>query len=104
TACRRSMSEAFEVSPITSAPRNGALQATAAAGDGGVTVVMPILFSTTGDGAVTATDRLPFPLSLPGRYSSSTAWKLVPPKPKALSPPRRVASAGIVHGFNSVLT
>ena len=33
----------------------------------------------------TATDRLPFPLSLPGMYSSSTAWKLVPPKPKALN-------------------
>ena len=53
---------------------------------------------------LTATDRLPFPFSLPGMYSSSTAWKLVPPKPKALSPARRTPPAGIVHGFSSVLT
>src|ERR1035441_2903029 len=76
-----------------------------AAVDGGVTVAMVTLFSaTTGDGAVTATDRFPFPLSLPGMYSSSTAWKLVPPKPKALRPARRGVFAGTVHGRNSVLT
>ncbi len=42
--------------------------------------------------------------SCAGMYSSSTAWKLVPPKPKALTPARRTPSAGAVQGFNSVLT
>src|SRR5271157_5174637 len=98
------MSAASETSPITSAPRNGALQPTAE-GDGGAAVVTLTLFSAiTGDGAVTATAGLPLPLILPGMYSSSTAWKLVPPKPNALTPRRRTLSAGTVHGFSSVLT
>src|SRR5271157_2685625 len=123
------MSAASETSPITSAPRNGALQPTAAGdgggtgatltlfsattgegaviatvGDGGAAVVtLTLLSATTGDGAVTATDRLPLPLILPGMYSSSTAWKLVPPKPNALTPTRRTLSAGTGHGIRSVL-
>src|SRR5271166_2385169 len=106
------MSAASEMSPITSAPRNGALQPTAAgdgdgtgatltlfsaitgdgavtatAGDGGAAVVtLTLLSATTGEGAVTATDRLPLPLTLKTMSSTRTAWKLVPPKPKALTP------------------
>src|SRR5208283_394399 len=110
------MSAASEAAPITSAPRKGALQETTEvtagavvasdrAGTAGAAVVTLTLFSaTTGGGAVTATERLPFPFSLPGMYSSSTAWKFVPPKPNALTPTRRTLSAGTVHGFSSVLT
>ena len=56
-------------------------------------------------GRPAATDRFPLPpVILWGMYSSSTAWKLVPPKPKALRPARRTLSAATVHGFSSALT
>src|SRR5271167_3586896 len=96
------MSSASEAAPTTSAPRNGALRETVASGAGGAATATP--FSTSVGGAVTATDRLPLPFSLPGRYSSKTAWKLVPPKPNALTAARRGVSPGTVHGFSSVLT
>ena len=53
---------------------------------------------------VIAIDRMPFPFSRWGMYSSSTRWKLVPPKPKALTPARRTPSARAAHGLSSVLT
>src|SRR5271157_1326094 len=50
-------------------------------------------------------DRLPLPPDrLRGMYSSSTAWKLAPPKPKELTPARRTPPAGTFHGLSSVLT
>src|SRR5262249_54349024 len=36
-------------------------------------------------------------------YSSSTAWKLVPPKPKALTPATRGSGPPWIHGRASVL-
>ena len=39
-----------------------------------------------------------------GEYSSSTVWKLVPPKPKALTPARRTPASGRSHSRSSVLT
>ena len=51
----------------------------------------------------TANWRAP-PSSRPGTYSSSTAWKLVPPKPKALTPPRRTPDSGRTQSRSSVLT
>ncbi len=90
--------------PITSAPRNGALRADS------LEIVEEILltcivtsfaasFATAGGVAGTAMERLPFPFSLPGMCSSITTWKLVPPKPNALTPARRTPPAGIVPGL-----
>jgi hypothetical protein len=42
--------------------------------------------------------------SMPGTYSSTTTWKLVPPKPKAETPQRRGANDGRSHGRALVLT
>ena len=50
------------------------------------------------------TGRAPLPRWRPGTCSSSTAWKLVPPKPKALTPARRIPPGGGSHGRSSVLT
>src|ERR1039457_5991823 len=41
---------------------------------------------------------------MPGTYSSTTTWKLVPPKPKAETPQRRGANEGRSHGRALVLT
>ncbi len=46
----------------------------------------------------------PFELRRPGTCSSMTMWKLVPPKPNALTPATRVAPAGISQSRSSVLT
>src|SRR5450755_974654 len=40
----------------------------------------------------------------PGTYSSSTAWKLVPPKPNALTAPRRTPDGGTGQSRSLVLT
>ena len=55
----------------------------------------------SGGASPTATECLPLPVSLCGMYSSSTAWKLVPPNPNALTPARRTPSAVSVHGRSS---
>ena len=46
----------------------------------------------------------PLPFSRPGTYSSSTAWKFVPPNPKALTAATRGAPLGGSHSRSSVLT
>src|ERR1017187_6549187 len=114
TARNRSMSAASEAAPSTRAPRKGVLQEAEPAvpereaREAFSTLVMVMgvgVNSFTVDGmSLTVTDRLPFPFNRPGMYSSSTAWKLVPPKPKALKPARRTPSGGMVQGFSSVLT
>ena len=44
-------------------------------------------------------------LCRPGTCSSRTTWKLVPPKPKADTPPRRIPSGPVsLHGRRVVLT
>ena len=48
--------------------------------------------------------RLRSVVRLPGTYSSSTAWKLVPPKPNALTPARRTPQGGLAQSLSSVLT
>ena len=40
----------------------------------------------------------------PGMYSSRTTWKLVPPKPNALTPAMRTPVGGVGHSRSSVLT
>ena len=54
--------------------------------------------------APTATNFCPSVGTCPGTYSSSTAWKLVPPNPNALTPAVRTPSVGGSHGRSSVLT
>lgn len=44
------------------------------------------------------------PSYLPGTYSSSTAWKLAPPNPKALTPARRTPPGGRGHSRSSPFT
>ncbi len=90
--------------PSTSAPRSGALPGTAATlaaaegtgdaeeGEGAALAAAPIAW-TRGAG-----------LCRPGTCSSSTTWKLVPPKPNALTPPRRMPHGGVGHSRNAVLT
>src|ERR1017187_4140364 len=101
---KRSMRAASEAAPMTSAPRNGALQEEELAVPEkevlGTACAFIICYFPLEGISLTATDRLPFPLNLWGMYSSSTAWKLVPPKPKALRPARRTPSGGIVHGLS----
>jgi hypothetical protein len=93
-------SAASDVAPISRAPRTGALMAGGEATETSFSfTVASIIFSGS---IITATDFLPFPLSLCGIYSSRTAWKFVPPKPRALKPARRTESDGTVHGFSSV--
>ena len=61
--------------------------------------------SAAGTSAGTAIDARPLPLDKrPGTCSSSTAWKLVPPKPNALTPATRVAPSATSQSRNSVLT
>src|SRR4051794_2866236 len=58
-----------------------------------------------GTSAGTAIVAWPLPLlRRPGTYSSSTAWKLVPPKPNALTPATRVAPSGTSQSRRVVLT
>ena len=99
---------ASSAAPTTSAPRSGALPATgpastAAAAGAATARCRPRSRGGTSTPAnetclgARATWR-------PGTCSSSTAWKLVPPKPKALTPARRIPPAGASHGRSSVLT
>ncbi len=43
-------------------------------------------------------------VSMPGTYSSTTTWKLVPPKPNADRPQRRGPNDGFSHGWALVFT
>src|SRR5437764_12660248 len=107
TTCRRSIIAVSVAAPTTSAPRNGALQtgATYEAGEEGEASFVFMVDSDDFSGMLlTATERFPFPFSRWGMYSSSTAWKFVPPNPKALKPARRIPSAGMAHGLSSVFT
>src|SRR5579871_3052124 len=99
---RRSTRAASEPAPTTSAPRNGTLRDGAEHEGYGFGFMDDSVMAGAMSG--TAMDFFPLPLSRCGIYSSSTAWKLVPPNPKALRPARRMLSAGTVQGFNSVLT
>ena len=104
-AVRRSANSASVVAPITNAPRKGALRAYVPEILGEIVLACIVRsFATVGGIAGTAIERLPFPLRLPGMCSSITTWKFVPPKPKALTPARRMPPSGTVHGFNTVLT
>src|SRR5450759_3810559 len=72
TSRKRSTSAASEAAPITNAPRNGALQEEELAvpeKEVRGTLSTFIIDSFTCDGiSLTATERLPFPFSLPGMY------------------------------------
>src|SRR6202140_4528544 len=108
TARRRSARAASDSAPIKSAPRSGGLHADGEtedkAGEEASFAFMTASGIAVWGSTPTVTERLPFPVSLWGMYSSSTRWKLVPPKPKALTPARRGVSAETVQGFSSVLT
>src|SRR5947209_11967577 len=107
TPRRRSTNAASEAAPMTSAPRSGALQTGVAEEDAEAEAGCWLIIGISEDfwgRLLTATERFPFPFSRWGMYSSNTAWKLVPPKPKALKPARRTPAAGISQGFNSVFT
>src|SRR5207302_10268811 len=106
-ARKRSSSAASEAAPMTSAPRSGALQSGVTEEDAEAGAGWWLIIGISEDfwgRLLTATERFPFPFSRWGMYSSNTAWKLVPPKPKALKPARRTQSAGTVQGFSSVFT
>ena len=47
---------------------------------------------------------LGFAVRRPGTYSSTTTWKFVPPKPKALTPARRIPPSDVSHGRSAVFT
>ena len=82
TARSRAASPASSAAPTRSAPRD----ARRAAAGGRAPP------ASAGTSAGTAIVACPLPLDRrPGTYSSSTAWKLVPPKPNALTP----ATAGV---------
>src|ERR1700751_2932833 len=105
---RRSISAASDAAPTTRAPLKGDLHGSArceGADDEDekdeaeccfASMTVPVAFPAI---SLNVTDRLPFPLRRCGMYSSSTAWKFVPPKPKALKPARRTASGGMSHGL-----
>src|SRR6266545_3621470 len=117
--------------PTTSAPRSGALAdagCVTGAGAGGAVTATDVapLSPALGFAACRAAGPTPSPAGplttlaagmsapaklrwsvvsyLPGTYSSTTAWKLVPPKPKALTPPRRTPPGGTVQSRSSVFT
>ena len=76
TSRSRTMTSASVAPPTTNEPRSGALPTTVAdRGDVGV---------ETANERGSASGRI-----RPGTYSSATTWKLVPPKPKALTPTDR---------------
>ena len=91
---------ASSAAPATNAPRSGAWPAPDAAAAAGVTSVGMAGTSTSANDTWLA----PVPSWRPGRNSSSTAWKLVPPNPNALTPARRTPPGGGSHGRSSVLT
>ena len=93
---RRSLvaSSAPVSAPSTTAPEGGALAATPAPGPD----------TEPDDNSGTEMLDLRSLATWPGTYSSSTAWKLVPPKPKALTPARRTPDAGFSQSLSSVLT
>ena len=73
TSRSRAMTSASVAPPTTNEPRSGALPATAV--------------DRAGVGVETANERGSASGRIrPGTYSSATTWKLVPPKPKALTP------------------
>ena len=95
TRRRRPRRAASDSAPSKSAPRRGDLAEVEAA------ATVP---AEAGRETLT-TDRRSFSgRSRPGTYSSSTAWKFVPPKPKALSPARRTPPAFTSHSRHSVFT
>ncbi len=88
------MSPASSAAPSTSAPRSGGL---ADEGEGGS-------FAGTGPAGTATAERWPFVVSRSGTYSSMTRWKLVPPKPNALTPATREWSAATSQSRSSVFT
>ena len=99
-ACTCAATSASSRPPSTSAPRSGALAVVAvvavAAADGGLTTSEP---GTSAAAKLRAGGRC-----RPGTCSSTTTWKLVPPNPNALTPPRRTSFSGASHGRRCVLT
>src|SRR4051812_38006206 len=82
---------------MTSAPRSGGLPP--------VETAEGLVFATGSEGIwPTLTERLPLPVSRPGTYSSSTAWKFVPPKPNALTPATRVSPLRTSQSRSDVFT
>src|SRR6266511_312750 len=77
--------------PTTAAPRSGDFQPTGR--------------STVDARWATANERACSPRYRPGTYSSITTWKLVPPKPNALTPPERAPpGGGAGHPRSEVVT
>ena len=92
---RLASSDGFSA-PIIAIPPRGARTGSLEAAIGGAPM------SSTAAG--TAWYLRPPPVRRPGTYSSKTAWKLVPPKPKALTPARRTPLSGFCHSRRSPLT
>ena len=79
--------------PATKAPRGGAVPAAGPGGACAGSVDMTGTSTSANDTWVTPALR-----RRSGGNSSSTAWKFVPPKPKALTPARRMPPGGRSHG------
>jgi hypothetical protein len=77
--------------PITSAPRRGAFGSGRAAVDVASVVENEIVLRASAGWI------------RPGTYSSRTAWKLVPPKPNALTPTERTWPGSVFHSCSSSL-
>ena len=94
----RAATSASSAPPTTAAPRNGAF------GPAGVLAAEV----TVGEPAAIVAPAYDRDASggrcRPGRYSSMTAWKLVPPNPKALTPAQRTPLSGAGHSRSSVFT
>ncbi len=110
TAASRSATALPSAPPTTSAPRRGALRGAAkawapagAAGEPPTDAVTPLVLSAAGTDAPAKLLR-PLAGNRPGTCSSRTAWKLVPPKPNADTPARRMPPTGLAHSRSSVLT
>ncbi len=90
--------------PTTAAPRRGVLRAAAVAAGAGAAAgaagaaVVPAMSAPANTRAASGA------LCRPGSYSSRAMWKLVPPKPKALTPARRGSGPEWVHSRSSVFT